>query len=264
MVEWRGDAVTSDTLLRIDGVAEVTGSVTSGISFGLGTNDTVADTYTAYYDDWTMDDAPWPGDSKVVLLQPVSDNSVGSGWQKPGGGTTNLYTSVDNTPPVGIADTTSAANAENQIRNASANSNYVANMTTYTNAGIGASDTVNAVMAVAITGAPSATGAKTGSLQITANPADTATAFQSTSNFYRASGVNAGTYVTGWFRQINPVVSSPSVTLGDSPTLSLNITGGTAARIAMCCFMGIYVDYTPGAADERVPKSSPMPQLLAH
>lgn len=256
-VETRSADGTGVVVLRIEGTDEVTASPSTWQMTGTAgvDNDTVADTYTIYLADLATDDAAFPGDGKVVWLAPASDNSVGTGWQKPGGATTNLYTSVDNLPPVGIADTTSAADAEKQIRNASdAAANYVANLTTYAAAGIGASDTVNAVWAMCVHGAPTTTGAKTGALTIS-NPAQGPTAFTSTSNRFH-SGTNAGTYPTGWHHTKGAIIDSPTVTIANAPVLTVDITGGTASRIAMVCAAGMYVDYTPGA-----PAQAPAPPV---
>lgn len=261
-------AVTSGTLLQIDGVTETTGTkaaqAVAAYWFGDGEGFNT-ETYTAYFDDVAIDGSAFPNAGSVVLLSPTSDNgSSAASWTKPGGSTTNRNTSVDNVPPVGVADSTNVAQAENQIRNATANASYVANMTTYTAAGIGASDTVNAIRSFVSVGAPVSTGAKTGSQQITANPAaGAATAFAANSGQFW-TGSAASTFPSGWKWERGPVSSAPSVTLGNAPTLSLNITGGTASRIADCCFMGIYVDYTPAAvAAAAVPYTRPYPPLLA-
>lgn len=246
-VEWRGGTAASGTVLQIDDVVEVTAAPSAWpLTSAFGPNDTVADTYTVYFDDVARDNAAFPGDGNVALLVPISDSSVGAGWQKPGGTTTGLSTSVDDTPPIGVADSTSGTNAEKQIRNASsAASSYVATMTSYATAGVGASDTINAVQSFVAVGAPVSTGAKTGSQQITANPAAaSATAFAANSGQFW-TGAAAGTFPTGWKLERAAAVNAPSVTIASSPTLSLNITGGTASRVADCCFMGMYVDYTP-------------------
>jgi hypothetical protein len=224
--------------------------------------------FVTYIDDLALNDSnagsgstSWPGLGRQVLLLPISDNAVGTGWTGGAGGASNLFEGVNNIAPQGAADPGTDAS---QIRNASnATANYDANLTTYATAGIAAADTVNLVQPWIITGAPTATGAKTGALQITSNPAEgAATAFQTTSNFFRASGVNAGTYPTGWAFSTNPITYAPSVTVGSSPVLRADITGGTATRIADVCFMGMYVDYTP-AVVTQVPYTNPMPQLLA-
>lgn len=254
---------------RLNGVSFAATSTTNAttvstgyVRFGWFTN---ASGLVNYIDDCAVNDSnagtgstSWPGLGKQVLLRPISDNAVGTGWTNDAGSATDIFNAVDNIPPIGIADTGSGTGL-NQIRNASnASANYDANLTTYASAGIQPQDTINLVQPWIITGAPSATGAKTGALQITANPAEgAATAFQTTSNFFRASGTNAGTYPTGWAFSTNPITYAPSVTVASSPVLRADITGGTATRIADVCFMGLYVDYTPyPAAKSRMVNQS--------
>jgi hypothetical protein len=189
----------------------------------------------------------WPGDGKVVLLVPTSDNARSAGWVGGAGGTTSLFAAVDNTPPVGVADT---GTNTSQIRNATAeaNTNYDANMTTYTAAGVGASDTVNVVVPLISTAAPVVTSSKQGTVGVASNPAITNIALGAggvAGAFW--SGVAAGTYPTGWKASFGTTTYAPSVTLGTAPVMRVTqVTSST--RIADVCFMGMYVDYTPAAA----------------
>lgn len=125
--------------VRLDGSDIFVGSVGSmSIDVGQASSSTA---YEVHLDDFVADDANWPGEGKVALLLPASQNSVtASTWQKPGGATTNMHTSVDNVPPVGVADSTNVAQAENQIRNAVSNAtaDVVFAMQTYAAAGISA------------------------------------------------------------------------------------------------------------------------------
>lgn len=246
--------------LLVDGSSVATDSTAStviGNAPGWGavlTGGNAPSGYVMYFDDVAVNSSTgaaqntYPGDGKVVLLRPISDNAVGTGWTTSGGASTGLWDNVDNTPPTGIADTT--ANAGHQIRNASsALSNYDANMTTYTSAGIGASDTVNAVVPWVWTGAPVSTGAKGGIVGLVSNPnAGTSGfgGFGGVTTFW--SGAAAGTWPSGWITQGPGTTMLPSVTLGTSPVLRVGINSGTASRIAMVSFMGVYVDYTPAVA----------------
>lgn len=259
------DATVTTGGIYIDGVKEINASGVTAFAARVlfGSSDTVADTYTAYYDDWAVDSAGLPGAGACALLLPTADSSVGGSWTL-GTGTamaSNGFGSVDNAPPVGVADLAVGSDPK-QIRNAGANTNYVATIAAYTTQ-LGAADTVNATYGIAWVGAPVSTGAKTGALQITANPAQgSATAFQNNSGQYW-TGSAAGTWPTNWKRVRTAIDAAPSVTLATNPTLSLQISGGTTSRIAMCCSLGIYVDYTP-AVVTQVPYRSPYPQLLAH
>lgn len=253
-IEYRVATTTSAGLLWIDGATEVSGTISSPVgAVAIGPADTVAATYTAYFADWACDNGSLPGDGNIVWMHPTADGAVGSGWQKPGGVTTNLYTSVDNRPPTGVADSTSAANAERQIRNASANTAYEASLPSPTALGIGASDTINAIQSYVVVGAPVSTGAKTGSQQFSANISTAATAFAANSGQFW-TGVAAGTYPTGWKVERGAIVSSPTLLsgLGGAIKLQINISGGTASRIALITAMGAYLDYAPAASISAV------------
>lgn len=186
----------------------------------------------------------WCGDGKVVLLVPISDNAIGTGWTGGAGGTSNLFAGVDNTPPTGKANPGVDAD---QIRNATSNASvhYDANLTSYTTAGIGASDTINAVQPWTVTAAPVTTSSKQGLFGMASNPAITTVALSAggTAGAFWA-GATAGTYGTGWKFSSGTLTETPSVTLGTSPVCRITqVTAST--RIAMVCFMGMYVDYTP-------------------
>jgi hypothetical protein len=207
-----------------------------------------------------------PGAAKVVLLLPISDNALGTGWTNDNlvNTTTNLWECVNNTPPIGIADTTSSTTSDqNRNATASANSNYDANLTTYTTAGIASGDTINVLDPIVATAAPVTTSAKQGTVGVSSNPviANVALSATGTSGAFWA-GATAGTYPTGWKASHGTATYAPSVTLGSSPVLRITqVTSST--RIAMVCFMGLYVDYTPAPAAGQVPYISSMPQLLA-
>lgn len=266
MIEYRAGSAAG-VVMRINGV-DVGASVTPATSFTgvVGNNNpggAEASALDIYVDDFTVDDAGWPGEGGVVLLLPTADSARGTGWVGGGGGTTNLFDAVNNTPPVGVADT---GTNTSQIRNATAaaNSNYDATMTTYTAAGVPDGAIVNSVVPLIWTAAPVSTGAKQGTVGIASNPtvANVALAAGGTAGAFW-SGAAAATYVTGWKLTRGTMTSSPAVTLGTAPVMRITqVTSST--RIADVCFMGIYVDYTPGAVVAGVPHTSPYPQLLAH
>lgn len=209
--------------------------------------------FVLYADDVAVNDSggasqnSWPGSGKVVLLKPISDNAGGAGWTL-GTGTAlggNGFAAVDNIPPVGVADLAAGSDPK-QIRNASsnANSNYDANMTSYSTAGLVAGDTVNVVVPFVSTAAPVTTSAKLGTVGVVSNPAITNVnlgAGGTSGAFW--SGTTAGTYPTGWKWSSGTTTYAPSVTVGTSPVMRITqVTSST--RIAMVSFMGMYVDYT--------------------
>lgn len=224
---------------------------------------------TAFHDDIALNDSTgaaqtsWPGSGKVVLLKPISDNARGTGWVNDANAASGFFDATDNTPPVGIADTTGSTGLH-QIRNgtSNANSSVDLNLTTYTNAGIGATDTINVVVPVVATGAPVSTSAKQGTIGISSNPviANVSLGAGGTSGAFW-SGTAAGTFPTGWKASFGTPTYAPSVTLGNSPVARITqVTSST--RIAMVCFMGMYVDYTPSVA--RVPRSPGVDSGNAH
>jgi hypothetical protein len=225
-----------------------------------------------YLDDLSLNDSTgsnqtsFAGVGREVLLLPISDNALGTGWTNDNlvNTTTNLWECVNNTPPIGIADTTSSTTSDqNRNATASANSNYDANLTTYTTAGIASGDTINVLDPIVATAAPVTTSAKQGTVGVSSNPviANVALSATGTSGAFWA-GATAGTYPTGWKASHGTATYAPSVTLNSSPVLRITqVTSST--RIAMVCFMGLYVDYTPAPAAGQVPYISSMPQLLA-
>lgn len=249
-----------DTLgARVDGVsvASATGlalSESAPVEVLAGWTEFAGASKVVYLDDYAVNDSTgsaqtsWPGDGKVVLLLPTADSAVGTGWTlgtgtAPGG---NAHGSVDNAPPVGVADLAVGSDPK-QIRNATANANsaYDATMTTYTAAGVPTGAFVNVVDPIVATAAPVTTSSKQGTVGMVSNPAITAVALGaggSAGAFW--SGVAANTYPTGWKVSHGTVTYAPAVTLGTAPVMRINqVTSST--RIAIVCFMGIYVDYTP-------------------
>lgn len=209
---------------------------------------------TVVFDDVAINDSSgsdqnsWPGEGRVALLKPISDNAGGTGWVL-GANTAlggNGFGSLDNTPPLGVADLAVGSDPK-QIRNATAaaNSNYDANLTTYTTAGIGATDKVNVVQPLVATAAPVTTSAKAGTIGIASNPAISNVALSATGTpgaFWQ--GNTAGTWPTGWKWSLGTTTYAPSVTVGTSPVARVTqVTSST--RIAMVCALGMYVDYTP-------------------
>lgn len=214
----------------------------------------------AFNDNAGANQNTWAGLSKQVLLLPTGDNAIGTGWTLGSGGTTVLWDAVNNVPPVGVAD----AGTTGQIRNASANANvnYDATMNTYSEAGITVVDTVNLVDPMVWTAAPVTTSSKQGTVGVASNPAiaNIALAAGGTAGAFW-SGTTGGTYATGWKLSHGTLTYAPSVTVSTAPVMRVTqVTSST--RIAMVCFMGIYVDYTPGTAGTNLPKQfNPVPVI---
>jgi hypothetical protein len=201
----------------------------------------------AINDDQGVTQFSWPGDGKVVWLDPAGDGAAGTGWTNDqGAGAGSFWDALNNNPPTGIADTTTGGGTH-QIRNAvsAANSIYGANSVSYTAAGVGATDVITVLTPVAFTGAPVVTSAKAGTLGFGSNPVSTMgnlAAGGTAGAFW--SGVAAGTFPTGWKRSEGPSVFFPTVVKGTRALIQINqVTSST--RVAMVCALGAIVEYVP-------------------
>lgn len=226
--------------LLIDGISQVTSNVVTpnNISIRFGANDTIADTYTAYFDDFAMSDSGYIGAGQSRLLVPISDNARDTLWTGGIGGTSNLYLAVSKSPPSGTASETDTTQIEHAGGAAGTTDRYDANMTAYSSVGITSVSQINAVMPFVWVGEDSATGDKLLSFNIKTNPATT-----NTGSFNVAGTSGAlGTFPTGWWTRTAPLGAAPSDLT--SPIMTI-IRPETATRVASCCFMGIYVDYSP-------------------
>jgi len=200
------------------------------------------------FDDWATNDNngadqnSWPGAGSVVLCKPISDSQDGS-WTGGAGGTgIDLSLAVSSTPPVGTAAETNTTQIESVDSSGdNATDEYRANLTTYTDAGIGASDTINVLHPLINHGEDVSTGTKTGSFGLQSNPSQTYATF----TFGDDVG-GLGTFPTNWRTKLSSPVYSPSVTKGSSPVLAVRKTD-TGTRVASVDFMGLNVEYVPAA-----------------
>jgi hypothetical protein len=261
-VSWKiGSGSLDDSVeFRLDGatIASSTNGTWFTVAAGLVAFGAIKTTSTGsiyYFDDVALNDDQgasqnsWPGAGSVALLLPISDSAVGAGWTL-GTGTAisaNGFGSVDNTPPTGVADLAAGSDPK-QIRNASANANtnYDANLTTYFNAGIGPNSVVNVLVPIVATAAPVTTSSKQGTVGIVSNPtiANIALGAGGTAGAFWSGAAGAG-YATGWKVSFGTTTYAPAVTVTTSPVMRITqVTSST--RIAVVCFMGMYVDYTPG------------------
>jgi len=248
-----GSADDSAELL-IDGVSAGSGSsLTAATGVGTQWNITTDDVGTAVdlddigiNDDQGADQNTWPGAGSVVLCKPISDSQDGS-WTGGAGGTgIDLSLAVSSTPPVGTAAETNTTQIESVDSSGNnATDEYRANLTTYTDAGIGASDTINVLQAIINHGEDVNTGTKTGSFGLQSNPS------QTYGTFTFGDNVGAlGTFPTNWRSSFGPAAYSPSPTRGSSPVLAVRKTD-TGTRVASVDFMGLYVEYVPADFDPK-------------
>lgn len=211
-----------------------------GLTTSPGTNVIVNIDDVAWNDSTGTAQTTYPGAGSVVNLIPISDSVRDALWTGGAGGTTNLFEAVNNVPPVGLdaASATDTSQIEHAGGAADALDDYEANMTTYTAAGIGASDTITLFQPIAMTGEEVSTGIKNIRLHVISNPVGTESAN------ITVGGVAIGTYPTGWSTARGVIEHTPTVTVTTSPVLRIR-RPETASRVASCCYMAIVVEYVP-------------------
>jgi len=232
--------------LYIDGSLEISNeNFGQSGNFGVfGAKDTVADTYTAYFDDIGYDDSSLPGAGRVALLVPVSDSARDTLWTGGAGGTTNLWNAVNNIPPIGTSSETDLTQIEHAGGAAGTTDKYNANMGKpggaggYLEAGIGLYSKINGVQPIICSGEDASAGDKLLNFINLSNPTTT-----NVTNSNIGTGA-LGVFPSNWYSLRAPVLSSPAIDLKVVPVMTV-IRPETASRVASVCFMGIYVDYTP-------------------
>jgi hypothetical protein len=178
----------------------------------------------------------WVGEQGVIALLPAADSSLGN-WRDGAGGTTNIFGSVDNIPPTGVA--TASSGATNQIENSTsaAANNYDATMQDYLTAGIPSGATITAIQTVVEVGSSSTTGTDTISHSVVSNPAIAAGTATS-------CDIVAGTYPTSWNQGVGTMTENPTVTLGTAPVMRVTKNIATT-RINSVALMAMVVTFTP-------------------
>ncbi len=244
-VEWGLAAANGTASLAIDGNTEVSATAATTINIGirLGADDTVAATYTAYFDDVVIDNAANPGPGNVAVLRPTSLNAAG-GWKDGNGTSAPAATTVATRPPPGVASAAETLGTNIKSATNSATDNCDMNMTTYVAAGV--SGTVNAVQSVIREGEDIATGTKAGAALVVSNPTQ---ASEDTWNYGNDAGAHAAE-VNLWISARGTVLSSPTVTIGTAPVLRVGKRTATT-RVVCVDAMAIYVDYTPPIVPPR-------------
>lgn len=236
--------IDGDNRLIIDGSTELTGLAGSTLTLydSLGAVDTVADTYTAYFDDLLTDSANTAiGLARIVCLRPTADSQIGS-WTGGVGGTSNLFDAIDNHPPVGTASETDTTQIETvDATGDNSTDEYRASLQSYTAAGV--SGTVVNIQPIIVHGEDAALNSKTGSFGLFSNPASGAAG---TWTFGDDLGA-LGTYPSNWATKRGTVFNAPSVTLGTAVEINVRKTDGFASVVSVC-FLGLMVEYVPPTA----------------
>lgn len=246
--------VANSQEVKIDGISQITSNVAApnGVSIRFGASDTVADTYTVYFDDFAISDTGYIGAGQSRLLVPISDNARDTLWTGGAGGTSNLFLGVNKSPPSGTATETDTTQIEHAGGAAGTTDRYDANMTAYSSVGITNISQINAVMPFIWHGEDVATGTKLLEFHIKSNPVTTD---RGSFDVAPTSGA-LGTFPTGWFTRTEILGGTPTDLT--SPVFTV-IRPETATRVASVCFMGIYVDYTPASSSIPGSESDAIP-----
>lgn len=239
--------------LYSDSALSITDNTVTSFAFGSSDGTVTVDT-----DDVAVNDSSganqnsWPGNGRVVILHPVSDGgAIGAdSWLAGAGGTTNLWDAVNNTPPVGVIETSATNTSQIKCDTPSTNRTYSPVTQTYTAAGVGASDTVRVTQALVVHGEGVTTGTKAGTVGASANPADGST---TSFNFGNDAG-QATTFPTLWALARGPLIYNSSVTKGTGATLAL--TQNTNTRNGDACYLALLVEFEPagGAPPDPLPR----------
>ena len=235
--------------LRMDGVSLASGSglnvsdtpptiVSSGWNPAPGANKILYLDDIAINDDQGSSQNSWPGEGKIVVLKPISDNAVGTGWVD-GDGAGTLFGSVDNIPPVGVG--TAADGTQIKNLTSTTTGNYDANCTTYANAGIVAGDLITVVQAVCDHSEDVNTSTKNGALQIVSNPTQSG---EDSFTYGDDAGSN-GTWPTNWRAKWGTAQYLPAVTLTTSAVVRVGKRTATTRQVDVD-FMGIMVEFVQG------------------
>jgi len=184
-------------------------------------------------------------DTYVGLLVPTSDNQVGS-WVGGGGGTSNLFEALNNKQPVGVSASQTNATQIESTDSSGDNSTdeYRANLEAPTDIGANAGDTLVLIQPIVNHGEESATGTKTGSFGMQANPAEGS--YGGTINPFGPSAGGAlanypdQTWRWSWGAALDISAQSPTAV----PVIGLRKTD-TGTRVASVDALGAYIEWVP-------------------
>lgn len=239
--ELRLDGITVATATNVSAATGDTGQVSMGwaILNANNANNTLRIDDIAVNDDQGANPQnSWPGEGKIVLLVPTSDNARATLWTGGAGGTTNLFDAVDNKPPVGTATETNTTQIEHAGSAAGSTDAYDANMTTYSAAGIVTGDTISLIQVVDADGEDVSTGSKHLQFSVVSNPA-----IATAGSILCGEDAGAlGTYPSAWTAHQGTPSYVPTVTLGTAPVMRA-MRPETTSRVASVCFMGMLVEY---------------------
>jgi hypothetical protein len=250
VLELGWNPATGASVVMVNGLACCTGtcaagSVASIISYTSNFDGNAGSQGGGYIDDWAVNDNTgsncnsWCGQGGVVFLKALSDNSnTGFKAGGSGGGTTSLYAALQ-PPPAGVVY--GSATSTSQISDATSNTtdNYVANLQSYTTAGVPANATIVCAKAICSMGNSSTT-SRTAGIQSKSNPV--------IAEVTGGSGTTAAaTFPTGWSSLSTAYSYNPAVTLGSSPTVEFRKATASTDAI-QADLLGMLVEYSQPVA----------------
>lgn len=252
-VTLNASAQISSCQLLLNGTVVASGSsltlaIASQICYGFVTTPTSISP-NLYLDDIALNDSTggnqnsFPGEGKVVLLSPTADSARAANWLAGAGGTSNLWDAVNNTPPVGVSEGTATNTSQIKQNGGTLPQAYDATMKTYSAAGIGATATFNAIVAICSDGEGSTTtGTKAMTLEVLNDPVIGQTSF----NAGNDANVQVGSFPVNWTPHKTAVSYTAPGSVANAPVVRLRLVSGTtSARVAHVACLGMYVDYRP-------------------
>lgn len=264
------DTISGSVTLIVNGVTAGTGTCTWNTQAATSFSATIQASNIVYYlDDMVADALGTTGtpvaipNARVALLVATSD-FFNNNWTGGVGGTTNLWNAVDNVPPAGTATETDLTQIECASNTGTAN--YIANLTTWSAAGVANNDSVFSFLAWACHGEDVSTGTKTGVFRLYENGVGGS---GSDVAFNFGDDVGAlGTYPATW-RWVSAAIHEYGTgsgvlgsTMSQTPKLRIGKTD-TGTRVASACFMGGYLEYRPASLAPPPARRSPSRALSA-
>lgn len=152
----------------------------------------------------------WCGDLDIGYCLPISDASR-TGWTDQGGGTTNLFSNLDNFPPTG-----GSAGADIKDLANNTTDSITLNMQSYTAAGLPTGATIQAIQPLIDVTNDGASGNMKYGLTIASNPVGTETVV----NDFNAPG-SLHSWDTLWAGMRGAPIYNPAISAGSSPTLTI-------------------------------------------
>ena len=196
----------------------------------------------------------WPGDSTLVLLRPKADVQVGS-WTGGGGGTSGIYTGVDNRPPTGSVSPSNANSIHSQDSSGdNGTDEYRATLQSPSDLGVTSGNNLTMIQPIAWHGEEVASGTKTGSISLLSNPTQGGyTGF----TFGEDLGIQ-GTWPIDWGLFCGTPIDVSAQAYTAEPQIAVRKTDAGSAYGSLCA-LGAYLEYIVASVPDAPVLSSAIP-----